>query len=87
MRDERRRTPLAREDLLQVAISLVKSEGPHPEPAEFVSDVACTFEALSAETQDADTHRRGVLVAMPCVASRLGITNSFEPGLGWPKAS
>ena len=60
------RGPLTREDLLLVAVSLVKSDSPRAEPAEFVSDVALTFEALSAEMrQIAASRNRGLPGAAP----------------------
>jgi len=84
-RDDKR---LTREDLLQVAISLVKSEGAHAQPAEFMSDVASTFEALSQEMQATIGSRdRGTSVAAPWRASHRGIDDPYEPGLGRSKAS
>ena len=47
----RSRRPFWREDALQVAMSLVKSGGSEREAADFVSDVALTFEALSGEVR------------------------------------
>jgi hypothetical protein len=48
MRSKSSSQPFTREDMLQVAISIVKSDGSR-ENVDFVSDVALTFEALSGE--------------------------------------
>jgi hypothetical protein len=78
---------LTREDIIQVAISLVKSDHPDTEPAEFVSDVALTFEALSGEMRRTAGSRCSALPWItPCKAPRPNRDYSFEPGRGWSKA-
>jgi len=82
------RGPLTREDLLLVAVSLVKSDSPRAEPAEFVSDVALTFEALSAEMrQIAASRNRGLPGAAPWKAPRPKQDDSVGPRHCWSKAS
>jgi hypothetical protein len=82
------RGPLTREDLLQVAISLVKSEPTASEPVDFVGDVALTFEALSGEVRQIAGPRNGHLPgAAPWKAPRPRQDDSFEPGRGRSKVS
>ncbi len=82
------RGPLTREDLLQVAISLVKSEPTASEPADFMGDVALTFEGLSAEMrQIAASRNRGLPGAAPWKAPRPRQDDSFGPRHCWSKAS
>jgi hypothetical protein len=63
------RRPLTREDLLQVAISLVKSEPAASEPADFMGDVALTFETLSGEVWQIAGSRSGRLIRSSPVAA------------------
>jgi hypothetical protein len=82
------RGPLTREDLLQVAISLVKSDGPHGGPVDFVSDVALTFEALSGEIrQGAGSRDQSLSRAVPSRTPRSDFNDSLQPGCDWSKAS
>ncbi len=72
-----------REDLLLACISLVKDGRNYAEPADFVSDVALTFQALTAGTsQDGDIQ---VSPAMP--ASIISGPNTLGTGRDWPVAS
>lgn len=79
---------LTREDLLQVAISLVKSDGSSAQPADFVSEVASTFEALTGEMgKIAGSRDRTLRAAVPWSAPRPKQDDSFGPRHGWSKAS
>lgn len=79
---------LTREDLLQVAISVVKSEEHYSRPVDFISDVAVTFEALSEETPLlVGSCHEGSPNRMRRRASRPDPADSLKSGVGWPKAS
>ena len=77
-----------KEDVLQVAISLVKSHGADLDPAEFVSGVALAFKALSSEGQPREAshepNRPGVTTSQ---TPRLNQDVPSEPPRRWPKAS
>ena len=78
---------LTREDLLQVAISVVKSGGSHLQPTDFTSDVALTFEILSNEMRTlVSSYHESLPGRTPPKGSRPDPGDSLEYGLGWSKA-
>ena len=78
MRSKSSSQPFTREDMLQVAISIVKSDGSR-ENVDFVSDVALTFEALSGETRPFAGSRDQSLSRTP----RPDLDDSLQPGRDW----
>ncbi|MGZ3716525.1 MAG: hypothetical protein ACXVA4_13985 [Ktedonobacterales bacterium] len=83
---------LAREDLLVVSISLVKGDRRNAGAAQFVSDVAATFEALSGEMRRIpDTNDLFAASAFRLPAGRYGVPRfcpygTLEPDCNWPMA-
>jgi hypothetical protein len=49
---------LTREDLLRIAISVVRARSPSLDPAQFMTEVSLAFEALSQEMDNAGLRQK-----------------------------
>jgi hypothetical protein len=81
-RTTKRAGRVEREDLLLASISLVKDGRRRAGPADFVNDVAFTFQSLAAETR-----RYVSFQEFPATAASIVSCNMLQPGRHWRVAS